>query len=114
MTVVLNILKLYAVYYTIIINVLNFVFRVNANVDLVVNGTELLRQLKVEPGIKHDHALLHTIAHLQETFHFSLSKGAAIERYFTDPDIFLEITQGATELEEMQVAASPLLIVFQI
>ena len=42
------------------------------------------------------------LSELQEVFHFSFSRGTAIERYFANPDLFLEVVQGATELDEVE------------
>ncbi|XP_013385713.1 ADP-dependent glucokinase isoform X2 [Lingula anatina] len=60
----------------------------NANVDLIVRGTELLQSLGVTPGEKKDHRTVGSIADMQEAFTHYFSKGAAAERPFTDGPLY--------------------------
>ncbi|XP_074649932.1 ADP-dependent glucokinase-like [Tubulanus polymorphus] len=74
---------------------------INACVDLIVSGSELLKSLSIEPSeTVENHLQLQTLKHLQETFSFSLSTGAAIERPFTNEQLFRQVIDAASGLEK--------------
>ncbi len=80
--------------------------RVNSNVDLIVGGTALLRRLNLPPSGGHgvDHAVLRTAAQLEEAFSFSFSRGAGVERAFSDPEGYAAIVDAASQLDDADVS----------
>lgn len=81
-----------------------FFYRINANVDLIVNGVELLKALKISPTNRaKDHEYVSSLEELQEVFGHFLAAGAAAERAFTDAKLFKEIVDTASELKSAEV-----------
>ncbi|XP_056273396.1 ADP-dependent glucokinase isoform X2 [Pseudoliparis swirei] len=70
---------------------------VNACVDVVVSGVGLLQALAVDPGAGLDHEVLHSKEHLKEAFIYYMERGAAAERFFSDPEAFQRIARAAAE-----------------
>ncbi|XP_060611226.2 ADP-dependent glucokinase isoform X1 [Anolis sagrei] len=70
---------------------------VNACVDVVLSGVKLLQALGLDPGKGQDHSVLHSRTDLKEAFIYFMEKGAAAERFFSDPDSFHQIAQTASE-----------------
>ncbi|XP_071116162.1 ADP-dependent glucokinase-like [Haliotis cracherodii] len=68
---------------------------INSNVDLIVPGVQLLRNLGVAPGRPINHQVLSSISDLQETFAFFFRKGSAAERTFTVREPFLQVIEEA-------------------
>lgn len=80
-----------------------FFLRVNACIDVVVSGVNLLQALALEPGSGHDHDVLHSREDLKETFIHYMERGAAAERFFSDKEIFQRIARAAAEYPGAQV-----------
>ena len=78
-------------------------FSTNANVDLIVRGTELLKALGIEPATDSDRKELATLDDLQQTFHYFFRKGAGAERSFTSSEVFKQIIQTAASLSSAEV-----------
>eukprot|EP00117_Sycon_ciliatum_P015964 scpid66803/ scgid15597/ ADP-dependent glucokinase len=72
----------------------------NANLDLIVYGTQLLKKLNVAPGPGKDHAVLDSLAELQDAFALSHSSCSAAERIMTSPTLYKQIVDSAASLEE--------------
>ncbi|CAH1796959.1 unnamed protein product [Owenia fusiformis] len=70
----------------------------NANVDLIVKGSELLRMLNISPGHKLDHHELNSLHELQEVFAFFLAKGSGAERNFANGEDFGKMVDAAERL----------------
>ena len=68
-----------------------------------MRGTSLLDSLKVRPGLSKDHSALNSLNDLQETFAHFFSRGAAAERPFQNEDIFAQIIEQATSLNNVHV-----------
>lgn len=77
--------------------------RVNACVDVVLSGVKLLQALGLSPGKGRDHAVLHSLTHLEEAFLNFMGKGAAAERFFSDKEVFHNIAQAASDFPGAQV-----------
>lgn len=71
--------------------------RVNACVDVVVSGVGLLQAMAVDPGAGLDHEVLHSKEDLKESFIHYMERGAAAERFFSDPEAFQRIARAAAE-----------------
>ena len=78
-------------------------FRLNANLDLIVSGTALLRALKQAAGKADDHLSLGTVEDVQETFAYFHGRGSAAERVMTSAAVFKEIVQTADKLDKKKV-----------
>ena len=76
---------------------------INANIDLIVEGTELLSSLGVTPAKAADHAQLDSLSHLQEVFMWSFSRGGAAERPFNDAQLFATVVDTASNLNKAEV-----------
>ena len=76
---------------------------INACVDLIVNGTELLRALDILPGSRVNHDTVKTLAQLQEVFHHHFANGAGAERHFSNKAVFKQVVSAASKLEGGQV-----------
>lgn len=68
---------------------------VNANLDLIVSATALLRSLNETPGMGVDHSVLNTTKALQEQVTYSMQECAGTERYFSNKSLFDHIVQMA-------------------
>ena len=82
---------------------MHFLSSINANIDLIVEGTELLSSLGVPPADAADHAQLHSLGHLQEAFMWSFSRGGAAERPFNDAELFATVVDKASSLKKAEV-----------
>lgn len=73
---------------------------VNSCVDVVVSGVALLRALGLSPGPGPglDHEVLGSLEDLSQAFSFFLSRGAAAERFFSDAELFKNISQTALRI----------------
>ncbi|KAI5614866.1 ADP-dependent glucokinase precursor [Silurus asotus] len=76
---------------------------VNACIDVVVSGVNLLQALALDPGSGHDHDVLHSKEDLKEAFIHYMERGAAAERFFSDKVIFQRIARAAAEYPGAQV-----------
>ncbi|TSK13441.1 ADP-dependent glucokinase [Bagarius yarrelli] len=76
---------------------------VNACIDVVVSGVNLLQALALDPGYGHDHDVLHSKEDLKETFIHYMERGAAAERFFSDKEVFQRIARAAAEFPGSQV-----------
>ncbi|KAL8581110.1 hypothetical protein ACOMHN_033558 [Nucella lapillus] len=74
----------------------------NANVDLIVSGVALLRQLKISPGSEENHSSLTSLGDLQDTFSYFFNKGSAAERIFTDPALYKDVVKVVFDLKEIE------------
>jgi ADP-dependent glucokinase len=74
----------------------------NANVDLIVSGTALLKQLNVSGGSQADHDVLGSVQDLQEIFEHRMARCAAAERVYKHEKEYLEIVEHARSLKEKQ------------
>ncbi|XP_071964756.1 ADP-dependent glucokinase-like [Antedon mediterranea] len=74
----------------------------NVNADLIVSGTALLIALGIEPKEKQDHATLHSLNHLGETFGFFFRQGSGGERYFSNGEVYQQIIDVANKLPKKQ------------
>ena len=72
--------------------------RVNANLDLIISATVLLRALNITPGPPSDHAVLSNLAELQELVGYSMQHCAGIERFFSNQEVFQQTVQVAASL----------------
>lgn len=80
-----------------------YFFRVNACIDVVVSGVNLLQALALDPGSGRDHDVLHSKEDLKEAFIHYMQKGAAAERFFSDKEVFQRIARAAAEYPGAQV-----------
>ena len=71
--------------------------------DLIVRGTSLLKALKVKSTAGVDHDVIHSISELQEAFAHSFSRGAAIERPFSNKKTYATVIETASQLENAHV-----------
>ncbi|XP_064653021.1 ADP-dependent glucokinase-like [Lineus longissimus] len=79
------------------------VIGLNSNVDLIVNGRELLEALEAKSnGVYNDHETLTSIQDIQETFANYFRKGAAVERPFVDGKVYQHIVEKAGKLDDHQ------------
>ena len=78
-------------------------YRINACVDLIVSGTDLMHALQIQPSGKKNHDKLDSIEHLQESFHHFFQKGSAAERFFSNADQFKDVIKSASSLDKAQV-----------
>ncbi|XP_053346760.1 ADP-dependent glucokinase isoform X1 [Clarias gariepinus] len=76
---------------------------VNACIDVVVSGVNLLQALALDPGSGRDHDVLHSKEDLKEAFIHYMQKGAAAERFFSDKEVFQRIARAAAEYPGAQV-----------
>ena len=76
---------------------------INANIDLIVEGTELLSSLGISPANAADHAQLDSLSHLQEAFMWSFLRGGAAERPFNDARLFATVVDTASNLNKAEV-----------
>lgn len=80
---------------------------VNGDVDLIVQGTSLLKQ--VDPSsnsttVPHvDHAVINSIQDLKEAFGYFHQKGAGGERSMSSFQDFQQVLKAARSLSEAQV-----------
>ena len=81
----------------------------NANVDLIVSGTALLRHLNATGGSQADHDVLESVQDLQEMFEHRMARCAAAERVYKHEKGYLEIVEHAHSLKEKQVEQTCLL-----
>ncbi|ESO88231.1 hypothetical protein LOTGIDRAFT_126443, partial [Lottia gigantea] len=72
---------------------------VNGNLDVIVDGVNLLKKMKITPGRLQNHAIINNLQELQETFHHFFTQGSAAERIFTDPVLYEKITQTADDVD---------------
>nr|XP_033776992.1 ADP-dependent glucokinase isoform X2 [Geotrypetes seraphini] len=70
---------------------------VNACVDVVVSGVQLLQALGLAPGQGKDHKVLRSEQDLMETFVHFMKRGAAAERFFSEKQIFQQIARAAAQ-----------------
>ncbi len=75
-----------------------FLGSVNANLDLIVSATALLRALNVTPAPPSDHDSLSSLDHLQDVVANSMLHCAGVERFFADQDIFQQTVEAAARL----------------
>ena len=79
-------------------------YRTNANIDLIISGVALLRELGVkETGIGKDCSEISTLDVLGECFSYFMAKGAAAERPITTHELNSEIVAATTRLANSQV-----------
>ncbi|XP_062998313.1 ADP-dependent glucokinase isoform X2 [Elgaria multicarinata webbii] len=76
---------------------------VNACVDVVLSGVNLLQALGLDAGAGQDHSVLHSTTDLKEAFIHFMGKGAAAERFFSDEESFHHIAQTASEYPGAQL-----------
>lgn len=74
------------------------VYRVNANLDMILSARELLQALKATPSKPFDHPHLTSIAELEQLVLYSMLHCAGLERTFTDGDLFKDIVEAASSL----------------
>ena len=80
------------------------VFRVNANVDLIVSALKLFKTLGIEPGVKaQDHEVISSLDELEECFEFYFIKCAAAERIVMSNEVFDRIVAAATSIDQKKV-----------
>lgn len=77
--------------------------RVNACIDVVVSGVNLLQALALDPGAGHEHDVLRSKEDLKEAFIHYMERGAAAERFFSDKEVFQRIARAAAEYPGAQV-----------
>eukprot|EP00050_Salpingoeca_kvevrii_P014082 m.32501 g.32501 ORF g.32501 m.32501 type:complete len:483 (+) comp5544_c0_seq1:876-2324(+) len=71
----------------------------NAAVDIIVDGTDLLAALNISaPANPRNHDLLHNEEELAECFGHYFALGTAAERWFTDPENFRAIADAARHI----------------
>ena len=80
---------------------------VNANLDLIVSATSLLRSLNETPGMGVDHSVLDTTKELQEQVSYSMQECAGTERYFSNKSLFDHIVQMAQTIPHTVSMNSP-------
>ncbi|KAJ0069412.1 hypothetical protein NL108_006006, partial [Boleophthalmus pectinirostris] len=77
---------------------------VNSCVDVVVSGVALLEALGLNPESSPgpvsglDHEVLGSLEDLRDTFLFFMSRGAAAERFFSNPELFQTIALTALQI----------------
>lgn len=89
-----------------------FLLRVNACIDVVVSGVNLLQALALDPGSGDDHDVLHSKEDLKETFIHYMERGAAAERFFSNKEVFQRIARAAAEYPGAQVQCVSLRVEF--
>lgn len=77
---------------------LSHVASVNANLDLIVSATSLLRVLNETPGVGVDHSVLNSTRALQELVSYSMQECAGTERYFSNKTLFDHIVHMAQSI----------------
>ena len=78
----------------------------NANLDLIVRGTELLSALQLSPAPGKDHAVLDSLGDLQDMFALSHSQCSAAERLMTSPELYKRVVNVAAGLDSKKVGRS--------
>ena len=73
-------------------------FRVNANLDVIVSAIDLLEALNVSHTLPKDHSSLNSITHLEQLVAFSMLHCAGMERTFADLKLFNNIISIAESL----------------
>ncbi len=69
----------------------------NTNVDLIVSGTQLIKELKIkEANLAKNHQIINDLKEFKECFKYYFQKGSAAERFFDNFNDF-EIVLNATE-----------------
>lgn len=84
-------------------NFLLLLFSLNANLDLIVRGTELLRKLELTPGPGKDHSVLDSLDDLQDIFSLSHAQCSAAERTMTSASLYKRVVDAAASLEDKKV-----------
>jgi len=72
--------------------------RVNANIDMIVSAKSLLLALEASPSQAVDHAVLSSVAELEQLVAHSMTHCAGIERSFLDRDLFNAIVETAASI----------------
>jgi hypothetical protein len=79
-------------------------YRTNANIDLIISGVALLRELGVtEQGVGKECSEVNSLAILEECFSYFMAKGAAAERAITTQELNAEIVAATSRLSDSQV-----------
>ena len=88
----------------------------NTNVDLIISGTELFNELKIDSlAAKYtptNHKNLYNLKQFKECFGYFFRKGSAAERSFMNLQDFEAVLKSAKKLQNQQVIIN--LNVFQI
>ncbi len=88
-------------------------YRTNANIDLIVSGVALLRELGVkEKSVGKECSEVHSLEVLEECFSYFMAKGAAAERPITTQELNSEIVAAALRLPDSQVCRSSMMIFY--
>lgn len=77
---------------------------INADVDLIVSGVDLLTKLGQVPGKERNHNALRSVSDLQETFTYFFTRGCAAERIFADSQAYRDIVKAAFSLDKVEVS----------
>ena len=73
--------------------------------DLIVSATELLKILNAQPaGQPEDHNVITSLESLQQTFAYFFERGAAVERFFSNDDLYQDIIKHADTLKKKKVS----------
>ena len=88
-----------------------FIFRVNANVDVIVSAVEVFNELKlIASGSSQDHNMINSFQELDECFFHHFSKCAAAERFIASKELFDKLIKAALAITAAKVS-KPLKIV---
>lgn len=89
----------------LVINYYYFIlYRTNANIDLIISGVELLRELGVaEIGIGKYCSEVSSLHILEECFSYFMERGAAAERTISTQDLNSIIVTATSRLSYSQV-----------
>jgi len=87
---------------------------INGDVDLILQGTELLKSLVSNPNstdvLKQDHHELSNFDDLNEIFTLFFSNGAGGERYFNNDEMFQHIVEKCMETASKYIGGNAALI----